>query len=114
MSMNIHLHATREVQVVKTGKIVNQQTDFLYCWQTPTTVTRDILNATDPASAYCEWVLTQSVDCVEAVYADDDIFQEGPEIGMNVINLAKDHVAGVQAWIKGVEAEGFDIVFEAV
>jgi hypothetical protein len=46
MSTNIHFIATREVQVVKTGVITIQEIKFDE-WQTPTSVTRQIMECAE-------------------------------------------------------------------
>ena len=113
MSTNIHFVATREVQVIKTVKIITQEIKFNE-WQTPSDVTRKIMASTDPIQAYKDWILTEcSIDFETNVFAEDDIFQERDPIGKEVFNAGKEHVAEFEQWIKMCAEEGFEVRAEA-
>ena len=62
MSTNIHIVATRDIKVLKTGQITQQETYYEPTWQTPTVVTQNIINDPEPIAAYKEWVLNISHD----------------------------------------------------
>lgn len=108
MSMNIYISASRQIQVVKTGKIETQHTVFK-AWQTPTRDTYEILAAEDRLAAYKAWVLACSRDEVKGVYADDDIFCEGAIIGLKKVNVGKEHVAELDGWVAAMEEEGYEV-----
>lgn len=88
MSTNIHLQATREVTVNKTGKI-ESQTIFFDCWQTPTEVTKKILGSSNPSQTYFDWVksISDSKNSIDYTY----------------------HIKDVKNWIVSVEKAGYDI-----
>lgn len=113
MSMNILIEATRQVQVVKTGKITEQRIRF-DAWQTPTTITQDIICSQHPASVYKGWVLSSSQDHTVAVFAEEDIWEEGEPIGTKIENFGKDHVAEFEEWLRWCEAEGFEVSFHMI
>jgi hypothetical protein len=113
MSMNILIEAQRQVQVLKTGAIREQSIRF-DALQTPTTITQDILISRHPASVYKAWVLTQGEDETVAVFAEDDIWEEGEPIGTTIYNVAKEHVAGFNDWLKMCEEEGFEVSFSMI
>ena len=113
MSTNIHFIATREVQVIKTGKINTQEIKFNE-WQTPSDVTRKIMASADPVQAYKDWILTEcSIDVETDVFAEDDIFQERDPIGKEVFNAGKEHVAEFEQWLNMCSEEGFEVRAEA-
>ena len=113
MSMNILIEATREVQVVKTGKISEQCITF-DAWQTPTTITQDIICSQHPASVYKAWVLSISEDQTVELFDEDDIWEEGDPIGVKVVNFGKEHVAEFEDWLKMCESEGFEVSFSMI
>ena len=56
MSINLHIEAERPVADDK-GNILTQNIEF-DVWQTPTNITRDILNSENPIQAYKDWILS--------------------------------------------------------
>lgn len=114
MSTNIHFIATREVQVIKTGKINTQEIKFNE-WQTPSDVTRKIMASADPVQAYKDWILTEcSIDVETDVFDEDDIiFQDRDPIGKEVFNAGKEHVAEFEQWLNMCSEEGFEVRAEA-
>lgn len=115
MSMNIHINAVRQVQVLSTGKIVEQSIAF-NAWQTPTSVTYDILGSSNPADAYKNWIRQESVnmDIVEDIFDDEDILEEGEPIGTRTYNPGLDHIEIFDTWLKMCVEEGFTVKFEMV
>ena len=112
MSTNIHIVATREVIVKKTGKSAQQQLRF-NAWQTPTAVTLEIMEKRDKIKAYKDWVLSISKDEIVNVYADNDYFQEQEPIGTKVINEGDNHVKLLEDWLDVCEENGYDVKVEA-
>jgi hypothetical protein len=106
MSMNINITATREIQVVKTGK-VDQQSIRFDCWQTPTKHSYDIANSDDSIQAYKEWVRVEREPYEVDQYAEDDIWNEREPIGKAIYNPAQEHIEELDCWLKQVEAEGY-------
>lgn len=98
--------------VVKTGKVSEQSIKF-GAYQTPTTITFEIMKADDKVQAYKDWVLSVSVDEEQAVYAEDDIFCDGEPVGTETYNYGREHIVELEEWIKNTIEEGYDIVFEA-
>jgi hypothetical protein len=113
MSMNILIRATREVRVVSTGKLSSQSIVFP-AWQTPTTITQDIVISNHPASIYKAWVLTQTEDTVVDVFAEDNIFGELDPVGTEIYNVGKEHVARFEEWLQYCFQEGYDVHYEMV
>jgi len=108
MSMNICIEASREIQVVSTGKICTQTTSF-DCWQTPTRITHDILDSDKPLDTYIAWVMSNCHDEQYPQYAEDDIFNDGPIVGYETHNPGREHVSQLQMWIDHSEQEGYTI-----
>jgi len=113
MSTNIHFLATREIQVVRTGRIEKQQDYFLDVWQTPTDVTRQLMAQADPILAYRDWILSVTEDYEVDVYAPDDFFREKEPVGTETQNDGVYHLKEFDAWITSVTAQGYDITAEA-
>lgn len=110
MSMNLHVEAKRSVTVNKTGK-GSVQVERFNLWQTPTNVTREILQSGDHLTAYINWVLE---DCmVETIpqYAPEDIFCEGEIVGYIEHCAADEHVNELKEWINTMLDEGYEIEF---
>ena len=117
MSMNIFITAERKITFKKkdgkrSGSV--QKVEFS-TYQTPTRVTYDILESKDPAQTYIDWVLAEvSIDEVEPVFADDDIYGEGKPVGTAIYNAGKEHVEEFRTWIQQVEEDGFTVKFEMI
>lgn len=112
MSMNIYIEATREVKVVKTGKIVLQKIHW-EAWQTPTTVTYSIVASDDPAQCYRDWAMLLE-PYIQDIYAEDDIWQERDPIGTQVINPSIGHIEEFDAWLKMCDEEGYTVTYYVV
>lgn len=102
MSMNIFFEASRVIQVVKTGVTEVQKVQY-QVWQTPTEITFQILRAEDPIQTYKDWVMTQSEDIEEPVFAEDDLWEEGEPVGSIMRNDAKEHIAELDQWLAAME-----------
>ena len=117
MSMNIMITASRKITFKnkagkRTGGIQNGEFRAL---QTPTQITHAILASKDPAQTYIDWVLAEcSRDEVVAVFAPEDIWEEGEPVGTTIYNAGKEHVEGFRAWIKDVEENGFTVKYEMI
>lgn len=111
MSTNMHFAAEREIIVVKTGRRRLQRINFDRVWQTPTSVTREIM-AGDPIQGYKDWILSRGKDEILDVYAEDDYFEERGPVGTRVYNAAKEHVAEFEAWLEMCEEEGYTVLPE--
>ena len=117
MSMNILITASRKITFKKKdGKRGSDiQTVKFNEWQTPTHVTHKIITSMDPAQTYIDWVLAEcSRDIETPVFAEDDIWQEGPQIGVEVFNAGKEHAEEFRAWVNEVEENGFIVKFEMI
>lgn len=115
MSMNIHIKAVRHVQVLSTRKIVEQSIAF-NAWQTPTSVTEDILASLNPSETYKNWIRQESVnmDILGNIFDDEDILEEGEPIGTRIYNPGLDHLEMFDTWLKMCADEGFTVKFEMV
>jgi hypothetical protein len=113
MSTNIHFIATREIKVIKTNKISIQEIRFNE-WQTPTRVTREIMESNDPIEAYKDWILREcSRDEEFPIYAEDDIFGQREPVGRQIYNAGKEHLEQFNKWLKMCDEEGYTVVAEA-
>jgi len=112
MSTNVHLQGTRQVTVNKTGKN-SIQTISVGLLQTPSNISRTIIQSDDPKQVYFDWVMSISKDEVENVFAEDDIFEERAPISTKVYNIGKVHIKDVEEWISQNEEEGYSITWEA-
>ena len=100
MSMNLYVERSRNATAVVKGKkkrFVDRSSFNL--WQTPTEVTRRLLQEKDTLAAYCDWVLSSSVEYELKIYAEDDIWQERDPIGVEVCNDGKDHIESLLEWV---------------
>lgn len=115
MSMNILITANREILVVKTGKTTLQSIKF-NAWQTPTSVTHDILNSSNKIEAYKNFIRAESVnmDIDESIFDDDDILEEREPIGKRIYNPALDHIEMFEEWLNMCADEGYTVEFEMI
>lgn len=113
MSINIHVRATREIVVVKTGVNEIQSVACSMIWQTPTKISNEIMNSDDKKHAYIEWVKSISTDEEIPIYAEDDIFSERDPIGFEKVNSGLMHVEEFLSWCDIMENKGYNIEFEA-
>jgi hypothetical protein len=103
------------IQVVKTGALDTQSTEF-DAWQTPTTATWHIMNATDTAArlqAYRDWVMSACKDEQEDVYAEDDWLQEREPVDTVIVNPGRDHIAWLDEWLQLIERDGWEVAVDA-
>jgi hypothetical protein len=110
MSMNLHLSGKREVTVKKTGKSSEQNISF-DLWQTPTSVTNDACNSSNPKDSYVSWASKFDKDEQEPIYADGDIFCEQEPIGHEIRNDFKSHIKELEEWLVMCEEEGYEVEF---
>lgn len=110
MSNNFYIRGRRDITVNKTG-VVESQTCNYATWQTPTAVTEELLADKNPVAAYKSWVMSRSLDIQEEIYAEDDIFGEGPIVGYETINASKDECLSLDSWIEAVTNMGYEIEF---
>jgi hypothetical protein len=115
MSTNIHIYGIRQVMVIKTGKVIEQETQFS-CWQTPTVVTEKIIehpHDKDRIQKYKSWILSkQKVERLPR-FKEDDIFGEGEPIGYEEFNAAQEHVDLLDSWLEWCKEEGYEVVIRA-
>ena len=117
MSMNIYIYATREISFKdkKGKKKTETQATVFNALQTPTEVTYEIVESSNPAQVYIDWVLRRcSVDEQWPVYADDDFMQEREPIGVEIINQGKEHVEKFRQWMIWMEEKGYEIKYEVM
>jgi len=110
MSMNFYISGKRDITVNKTGVVETQHCNY-QPWQTPTTVTYEILASMLPVEAYKAWVMSRDTEFTEDVYADSDIFCEGEPVGTKVVHPSKEECTQVDEWIAAVVAQGYELEF---
>ena len=126
MSMNISIKGIREIFVPTTNKKDTQYISF-DCWQTPTSVSYNILNSDDPIEEYRQWVLRNSKPELEekfydyeiAVYyelTDPDLPNYKPKTSDMVyyepFDLGYQHIQELNEWISDIESEGYMVILE--
>ncbi len=116
--MNLKIFATRKV-ITMQNKESEQKIYFDELFQTPTSVTYDILNSDDILHAYKEWVYSLGYqdeinplfkdysDYIDYCMTDDD----SNKIGTKISNIAIDHIDKLYTWIELCESEGYEIKF---
>lgn len=87
MSTNFKIEGIREIVVNKTGGMETQHIFFSEVWQTPTSITTQLLAADFPLEAYKLWVSSKES-------------HEG-----------KDHCKSLDKWVKSAEEGGYTLVF---
>ncbi|KXB08918.1 hypothetical protein AKJ59_00175 [candidate division MSBL1 archaeon SCGC-AAA385M02] len=113
MSMNIKIKAVAKAKIISTGEEFDD-IHYLSVYQTPTKVTERIMRAENRLLEYEEYVTSISVDEVEPVFAEDDIFQEKGAVGYRVVNNGKDHLTELHTKIAHYSNKGYEIIFEAM
>ncbi len=108
MSMNVHISATREVTVNKTGETSTQTVRF-DCWQTPTKDSYEIIEKENPLEAYKEWVIAQNHVVTFPLYEKDYFYGLGEPIGETTFNFSENHINALNKWIEICEEGGYDI-----
>jgi hypothetical protein len=109
--MNIHILASRNVIVEKTGE-KSVQEEYFDEWQTPTKVSYEIEKSDNPIQAYKDWVMSISEDTEFPVFADDDIFGERGQIGTKTVNYGEYHIEQLNEWIEVYQNAGYEISVE--
>ncbi len=80
-------------------------------WRTPEAATTQILAAENPGEAYKLWVLGESSDVSENIYAADDPAGEREPVGVNIINVGKQQCEIFDTWIAEVTQRGYTVKF---
>ena len=116
MSMNVYICAEREIFYF--DKHGQRKTDKQYtkfpAIQTRTAETYQICGSADPKQAYIDHVKTLSHVEKQAIYAKDDIWQEGEPIGYEEYDWTVEHLESFEKWYKEVDEEGYVIKFEVI
>lgn len=110
MSMNFHISGTREITVNKTGTVETQHCRY-QPWQTPTTVTRELLKQADPVAAYKTWVMSITQDENVPVYNKDDPLGDFSPVEYKIVNNGEQECAQLDRWIAEVTAQGYELEF---
>ena len=97
MSMNICLKAvSKGLFIPQNNNLeteVMERVNFFDCFQTSTSITREITGSDNPLNVYKEWMLKHFDEDVKIpVFAEDDIFSEHEPIGFEIENICKDHL----------------------
>jgi hypothetical protein len=111
--MNIEIIATRDIQVIKTGKI-DEQTMIFDAYQTPTNITYKIHDSEDPIQTYIDWVRSGAEDFEYPIYADDDFLNERDPVGYEIYNAEKRHIEDFLEWVQYATNEGYEIKFRVI
>ena len=82
--------------------------------QTPTNVTYEIVDSTDPAQAYIDYVKACSKPVKEPIYADGDIFGERDPIGFRDYDWTVEHIEEFRQWRESVERDSYTVKFEII
>ena len=118
MSMNIRISAERDISYSRrVGDTVftclDTQSVRFEVYQTPTSVSYEIVNSADPAEAYAAWVLKErSRDEEVPVYGEDDVFGDEDPVGYRTYNAGEDHVRDFRTWRADMELQGYTVKFE--
>ena len=107
MSMNVFLVAKQDAVLANGKKFVHEVGIDL--WQTPTKITKKIINSSDPLKVYTEWVKEISHDKKWPVYADDDFFCEREPISYEIVNDGKDHLKELNETIQTLISNGYEL-----
>jgi len=110
VSINFHISIKREIYN-KVGKHLGTQHLNFDTWQTPTKVTNEIMNSSNPIEKYKEWVMSISEDIEENIYEKDDPFGEREPIGIQIYNPAEEHIAELNEFINDAYREEYEISF---
>lgn len=113
MSTNFHILAKISLMNPLTGKMHHIERNIDTVWQTPTVVTKQIMQSQDKLQAYKDWVLSVSRDEKRFVYAEDDYLCEGDPVGKEVYNAGKEHLENLDEELKYLTGLGYEIYFEA-
>jgi len=100
MSINLLITAHRVVKVVKSDKTTRQCISF-NTWQTPTSVTYDIINSPNPIEAYKNWIRTKS----DKMDIDKSIFDKNDHLY---------HIELFDEWLNMCDEEDYTVEFEMI
>jgi len=112
MSMNLYIEATQEAIFCKSGEKTIVRESFSL-WQTPTSVTRQCLESTNPLEFFKKWVLDNySEEVEEPIYSSIPLeMLDCKIVGTKKVNYAEEHVKELESWIDSMQKKGFDIKF---
>ena len=120
MSMNLVIAIEKPMLDLTTNKEVIHYV-YLEVFQTPTDVTRKIIEMDDPLKGYEEWALENSEDEEEKVYhdpQDEFLVEDGhkdddPSLYKVVIyNYGKEHIENLRNEIESAKRTGYKISYE--
>lgn len=109
MSVNIHIYATHPAQ--SSGEVNQYPVEIFDAIQTPTDVTRQIINSDDPKQTYTVFVDSRRTVQEVLVYAVDDLFYEHAPVGTTTYDWAEEHINQFNSWVCDVEQNGYKIQF---
>lgn len=106
----IHLRATREIIVVKTGeKSIQSQFIESYLWDVEEEVFQKIMNSENKIQAYLDWVLPQKRTVTKIKWRDDALAWEPEPLEECEVDIVKEHYENVKELIHQYELLGYDI-----
>jgi len=111
LSINLCLRGTREILVIKTSETEIQGIGF-ELEQTPSAVTRMIMESSDRKAAYIEFCREDEFIETVDVYDENDVFNEDP-IGFELVNRTEEHIQELEDFIELNETEGYEFEFYA-
>lgn len=111
MSTNFHILGKRNIYIPKVDKHEVQKIYF-DCYQTPSTVTYELMDTEDPIAAYKTWLSNKAKDYEyeEPIYANNDFLTP---IGYQTKNEATEHLLNLDRFIENAKNDGYDIEYEA-
>lgn len=114
MSMNLILYAEAySILRLKNNKIKQQLiTKTFELWQTPTKITMKAIETNNHYEVYKDWVLSISEDREMPIYSEEDIWNDGPAVGCEIVNHGEDHISDLDEWLKLYE--DWDIKWEMI
>lgn len=109
--MNILIYGEREIIIPAIDK-QETQTKQVFVFQTPTEVSYEILESSDPIAVYCDYVLSVSEETTIDIYSVNDFFQECEPIGTETFHRGKDHIEELMQDIQSLKESGYKIKFD--
>ena len=98
MSMNIHIVSKIDT-LLASGEIRIIQEDF-GLWQTPTKITKQILESRNRFNEYERWVMNITESEILPIYAQYDPFGDSEPIGTKEVHVGEEHIKELRKWIK--------------
>jgi hypothetical protein len=120
LSHNIIISAIRSVRFTKPDGTegTEPQREYFEPWQTPTSVTWDIVSASnqpagDPLAVYVNWINSIDAKQIVEVYAEDDFWCEREPVDYEDCWPGRDHIRNLLEWIESVRSRGFIVQWES-